>query len=358
MTSTLEQQPRAVLQQQKGSVQGKKSETQPQHMGTPPAGEVPPAWVRELFMKPRVTRLIPLDHSKRLILIPPNAGLSDALQILHDNKILSAPVGEKHGKIHGMVDMIDIVAFIAAKDAEQGNSFGRPEFDIPSAFTSSPFTIKDLVDYSKNDPLVPLSRECPLQTLCKTFALGIHRVPIVGDAGTPFGLVSQSALNQWLVQSENWQILQNTPLATSSLLDLGMLKIPLKIREDRPVLEAVRVLAESKHNSLPIVNEEDELVGSFSCGDLRSLSVNDFNRLREPLSKFLKLSCIWPVTAEPTDSVATCMARLAAERIHQLWVIGTDGKPVGVVTLTDVMRQIARHLPTYLLEDISAPTVE
>ena len=44
------------------------------------------------------------------------------------------------------------------------------------------------------------------------------------------------------------------------------------------------------------------------------------------------------VCAAATDTVAAALARLVARRLHRLYVVDGNRKPVGVVTLTDVLR--------------------
>ncbi len=62
----------------------------------------------------------------------------------------------------------------------------------------------------------------------------------------------------------------------------------------------------------------------------------------------------WPVTVSGEDLFVSCIEKLAAERLHTLWVVdSTTGQPTGVITPTDIFQQIsALCLPVHLLKDL------
>jgi len=43
-----------------------------------------------------------------------------------------------------------------------------------------------------------------------------------------------------------------------------------------------------------------------------------------------------PLSAKPKTTIETVIFKLAATRVHRLWVVDEYGRPTGVISLTDV----------------------
>ena len=89
------------------------------------------------------------------------------------------------------------------------------------------------------------------------------------------------------------------------------------------------------------------MVGNLSCSDLRGTVAHreSLESLLFPVYKFLETRNILAFnlrpdqirSVQPTDTVSIA-ARLALDsRIHRVWIVDKDDKPIGVVTLSDML---------------------
>lgn len=132
---------------------------------------------------------------------------------------------------------------------------------------------------------------------------------------------------------------------------------------------------------MAIVDEQGELVANLSASDIRvrslslfppplslpplspsslSLSINlscslaltsfphqqqgmraeNFTHLLLPVKQFLKTQHSWkaPVTVSLNTRLESVLYKLTWFRLHRLWIVDEDNKPVGVISLTDVLK--------------------
>ena len=50
-----------------------------------------------------------------------------------------------------------------------------------------------------------------------------------------------------------------------------------------------------------------------------------------------------PHCHQPTSTLATAMLQVLVGRVHLVWVLNDEKRPVGVVTLSDILRIFYRH---------------
>ena len=135
------------------------------------------------------------------------------------------------------------------------------------------------------------------------------------------------------------------------------------IRRDRDVHELERLLLEKKVHGVPVIDEDERLVGVVSQSDLvawhylngidgaafydySNLLVRDSNDF-----KTLSLTDIQSATVEqvmspvvhcigPDRPVAEAAGRMIEERIHRLVVVDENRRVLGVVSAIDVLRAV------------------
>lgn len=99
-------------------------------------------------------------------------------------------------------------------------------------------------------------------------------------------------------------------------------------------------------------------MGNLSESDIRGLGADTFMaQLSEPVGQFLSefsMRSLTPVFVTPHDTIMTLFETVVGNRLHHVWVQDADGKPTGVITLTDIMNALlevhvlmsARHATT------------
>ena len=98
--------------------------------------------------------------------------------------------------------------------------------------------------------------------------------------------------------------------------------------------DAVNLIA-SRHFRHFVVVDGDQVVGVVSDRDvLRGLARTD-NWQRKEVREFMSTD---PITVSPATSITAAISKMLAHRINCLPVVGTDGKPCGILTTTDLLK--------------------
>jgi len=99
-------------------------------------------------------------------------------------------------------------------------------------------------------------------------------------------------------------------------------------------------------SALGIVNEHGVLTGNFSASDLKGAVITEakssteaFRNLLLPLKTFVSRTGMAkpPVTCTPSTTICMVLIMLISCKIHRIWIIDEYSKPIGLITLTDLM---------------------
>lgn len=128
----------------------------------------------------------------------------------------------------------------------------------------------------------------------------------------------------------------------------------LCVPAEMPTIAAFALMHNTDVSGIGILDEAGRLVGNISVSDLRAIRTADcFSRLSLPVHHFAGAAGLEPAPLTPggaapqvvtvglADSLATVMGKLVEHSLHRLYVADGAGKPVGVVTITDVLRLFA-----------------
>jgi len=100
-------------------------------------------------------------------------------------------------------------------------------------------------------------------------------------------------------------------------------------------------MRENGASAVAIVDDDGKLVDVLSVSDLRLIG-HDLTKLErvtrtvEEFSSF-KTTKVAPVVVYACDTVAYVTQRLLENKIHRLYVVDGENKPIGVVTLGDFL---------------------
>ncbi len=124
------------------------------------------------------------------------------------------------------------------------------------------------------------------------------------------------------------------------------------IRPEETIADAVELLQSLEVRHLPVVNEDDELVGMLSDRDLRALFVpfdedgetagSVLMQGRMPVSKIMSSNV---VAVDADDSVTEVVDRLLEDKVGALPVVDHDNKLVGIISYVDVLRNWQEERP-------------
>lgn len=105
--------------------------------------------------------------------------------------------------------------------------------------------------------------------------------------------------------------------------------------------DAFRLLGDEYVTALPIVDKESgKLLANMSASDLRGLTVPKLRFLNETVETFLTAQMGGiraPVSVKSSATLAQVIQLVVENNIHRVWLTDDKEKPVGVVTLTDII---------------------
>mmetsp|Transcript_25476 Transcript_25476/g.101528 ORF Transcript_25476/g.101528 Transcript_25476/m.101528 type:complete len:352 (+) Transcript_25476:299-1354(+) len=294
----------------------------------------------------------------------------EASNVLAKYGISSAPVRTEAGAYVGMFDFGDLahllIGGVRARDAKEAAvpeaaAGGFPQLDaLLEAGLSATSPVKLVSDLSKMNPLVEIAAEASvLDAIQLLVERDAHRVcvfdkPSASDGARFVGMLSFSDITKFL----HVHVAEIEALVAPSVEALGLLdKKVVTVHGDRPVVHALELMVNLRVSSVAVVDEHDgALLTAITLTDCKNLvaHANHLRRLRVDCREFASMVRAnaaldkvhygreaFPFYAVHRDApVKTCVAKLVAVRAHRLFVVH-DGKPVGVISLSDIVKALA-----------------
>jgi CBS domain-containing protein len=295
-----------------------------------------------------------LIGSQKLVTLNPDDTVDRALDVLATNNITSAPVSSKGNpkEVLGFVDMLDLLAYLIRVSTTKllakkgvGESYGIQWDDLSmlrdrsSKFYLTP--VKGLIDYSKRNPYYWIQDTKPIRDAVHLFATtGVHRVAVVDAGDNLLGVLTQSQLVRELEKSLH----DNDFCRRRSAADVQMVSLR-QFPYDMEAIDAFITMHDYGVSSLSLVDDNGSIVDVISASDLKGIG-KDFARLLHPAYTFVKESrqvqsrTTGPVTCHPTTSLFDVMHKMNAERVHRIFVATKENKPTGVISLTDLVKEL------------------
>jgi len=112
----------------------------------------------------------------------------------------------------------------------------------------------------------------------------------------------------------------------------GMILDPITLPPDRPIREALHLMARFKISGVPIVDHERRLVGIITNRDLQF--ENDLDR---PIDEVMTSKDL--VTAPVGTTLEQAVKILARHKVEKLPVVSEDGRLKGLITVKDVFKR-------------------
>jgi CBS domain-containing protein len=132
-----------------------------------------------------------------------------------------------------------------------------------------------------------------------------------------------------------------TGRSSGSTVESLMTKDPVVVTEDEPVAAVAELLAGFEISGLPVVDSEDYLVGVISETDLVRLRGSTL-----PWTGWHGL-LVRDVMSRPARTIAAASAldaaarKMTAQHVHRLVVVDGKHVPIGVISESDLVREIA-----------------
>ncbi|KAI0735226.1 CBS-domain-containing protein [Earliella scabrosa] len=308
--------------------------------------------------------------SFRLIVLDSKLEVKKALQCLLLNGVVSAPLwNSEKSRFAGMFTVSDIIHLI--QYYYKCSSYDAAAADLET------FRLESLRGVCKQlgvDP-PPLLREHPSATLLDAAKLLIQtharRVPLLDEDTETGHEVIVSILTQYrllkFISINCGRDIQQLHLPLRKLgIGTYVNAQPLAPDAERPegynpyhpistatldttVFDVVHMFSERGISAVPIVDEDGIVVNLYETVDVITLvRLGAYQSLDLTISEALnQRSPDFPgvVICTASDSLATLMQLIKKRRVHRLVVVEGDGRLLGIITLSDVLR--------YLIGDVS-----
>lgn len=177
---------------------------------------------------------------------------------------------------------------------------------------------------------------------------GMHRVLLKDEKG--YCMLSQSDIIRLICQkAEEEKDVDDSELI--SFLGEPLKKLGISghtvftIEESKAAIEGFRLISKKHVNAIAVVNKEGKLVNTLSASDLRGLNAKNLESTLASCTQFLKDKTKGAqITTNPEEALLHAVSKLAVNKVHRLWVVDAQGKPTGVVTLTDIIHAFATNV--------------
>eukprot|EP01114_Cavostelium_apophysatum_P015584 TRINITY_DN4276_c0_g1_i2.p1 TRINITY_DN4276_c0_g1~~TRINITY_DN4276_c0_g1_i2.p1 ORF type:complete len:335 (+),score=93.33 TRINITY_DN4276_c0_g1_i2:89-1006(+) len=299
-----------------------------------------------LFKKP-IGELVP--KNQQLVIIPSSATVMDALRILKEKNIYSAPVRDQSkGNYYGFLDMLDIVVFLVCLIEEKLGKDPANHKTLAHATSKLDFaTAKNVADLSSANPMVPLRSSDPLSEAFRLFqSTGTHRVPILKDEGVAdlASVLTQIDVISWLATN-----IKDIPNGKKTLKDLNVnLDKVISVETTARTFDALKLLADNKITGVAIVNADGSLLSNLSAKDLKEVQPEELLmwmnrtaleyvqmvRSKQINVSFPAFSCHLHTTLEEI------VMKLNVLRVHRLYITDESNMPIGVLSLGDLFKLV------------------
>eukprot|EP01103_Thecamoeba_quadrilineata_P000271 TRINITY_DN10225_c0_g1_i1.p1 TRINITY_DN10225_c0_g1~~TRINITY_DN10225_c0_g1_i1.p1 ORF type:complete len:331 (-),score=29.76 TRINITY_DN10225_c0_g1_i1:165-1157(-) len=302
-----------------------------------------------------------LSTNKRpIITVRGTDKIGDALKVLHDNQILSAPVVNNHGHCRkgffAMDDVIMHLARVCKQTITNGEAKSHhiktdqiEELVIRRRYFHNETVADVLGRHRCHSKILKIKKNKPISDALHVFAAGVQRLTVLKKKNV-IGVLTQSAILKWLAEDTS----RLGELENEKAENLG---IPwtrlIKINKDEPAIDAVELMHEKCVFSLPLVDDDGNLVGHLSMSDFKSLILKDedFTDLLLPVYVFVKRyremigkdpDTLFTLPAA-TATIKDVVIKLANEGIHQLYLLNDQGEPTDLISMTNVCYKIFHH---------------
>lgn len=264
--------------------------------------------------------------------------------------IVSAPViDKKNNKFIGLLDVVDILAFVVSIFQEHGeNSEGDIFKRVSTSNKYAKQCIGEITDLTRN-PFTSVEVGTSLWEVLLLFVKRkSHRCPVITPEGKMVSIFTQSALVAFISQ----HIKELGDLSTKTVEQLHLGTSPVStMSKTANTIDAFKFMAENHISGLGICDSSKKLIGNISARDLKFVNpMNIFNSMLKSTGAFISeakqqsMEENAPVIACKSDThFDFVVGRMAANHIHRLYVCDKDYKPTAIISLRDVLKCILDH---------------
>jgi CBS domain-containing protein len=289
---------------------------------------------------------------KKLVLVGANQPVERALSRINTHNILSLPVvdvNNPNGAVIGLLDVLDIISALS-ETLESGTA--RPQ-RRDMLFTP----ISDIMSKKSHPPTYIISISTSLHDAVKQFAQNkFSRIMIVDrpleqtimqqekPEELVVGLLTQSDLIRFVAENLMWIKKEKIFQQTLRELGLGQRK-PIIVDQTIQAYQAFLEIHRNGREGVALVDATGKLIANVSASNIKGMTRRNFQLLFRPLTHFLsrdRKRGWWqlPVCTTLDTTLENSVLQFVAAKVHRMYIVDNDGKPIGEISLSDVVQQL------------------
>ncbi|KAL9658166.1 hypothetical protein ABK040_013078 [Willaertia magna] len=294
------------------------------------------------------------NKKKEIISLKNNQSLKEALLILANNNILSAPVYNEENKCIGLLDVLDCATFTKetfyknSETSEWKNYLLQFSFDIEK--------VESVINMSGKNPYIPMVPSDSLFSLLEKFSNGVHRIPIINPTNEEVIFVcSQMTLFTFLFQTLNEPLLPLINLLRNKNIQeiLPNLSKVISVKETQLAIEAIKEISERGISAIGVTSQQtDQLIGCISASDLQGFIDEDYHHLASPVLEFQRKSKEKKnlknipdlVFCKGNQLLDDVINRLLIDKVHRIFIMNDNMEVLGLISLTDIFNILFKLL--------------
>jgi len=260
---------------------------------------------------------------------------------LRQNKILGAVVVDKDDRVRGFVDVYDILTYlilVSSQGKEEASMDQVKEVVKNYPYVADSFRIGNLVNLSGTNQMQTVGEKTPLIEVMRFFAKEVHRVAVETSEGKVVGVFSQSDLIKVFAQRG---------VSLGRLIDMPLQQLGLGVgdvfcvNESDFLFSALQKMRANRLSAAAVIDRRGLLVANFSVSDLKGIDPQSLESLSLTVKEFLFKTYGFPkppVVVKPWETVEHVLLKLTFHGVHRVWVVDDNQKPIGLISMTDLMR--------------------
>jgi len=291
----------------------------------------------------------------KVITVDKTASLQSVLELLSKHDIRSLPVVDTANgdRLLGVVDMVDIVTFVV-RFAEECLTLPATKRNFEwftQQLEQSGQNISHIAGLSHKNPYIPVQLGTPIFDIIQVMVTsGVQRVPVIN---------AQSQLENFVTQSAFVEFFAKNTETFGSLGDCTLSELGFKpkhvhcVKENATAIDSFKLMSTHKITGVPIVDVEGEIITNISSKELRHVLTDPhfFDKLQLPAEKFVtdlksktflhKSETMYPkICCHFSDKFSAVIHKLAATKIHRIYVVDEHSHPIGVISLDDIVSKV------------------
>lgn len=303
------------------------------------------------------------------VILDSNCTVHQAVETLATHGITAAPVYDKANDQY--LRMLDLAAIISVginfvlegKKTKLADAQRSKVEEMLDTITIQIIPKNFPLDLSEQNPFYTLKdSDSLLDALKMLSSIGrntvIHRVVIVDKHNNLHGILSQADIIRYTLEhiKELPSISALLPQTLEQLKLVHANKKVVTLNQSKTLSDALTMMYEKNLSGIGLVDDKDHLSGIISFSTVKHLlAKKQYNDLLKSCKSFYEGNVLHQGDHEekeenklymavyPETTLNTVLQRIRSKHVHHVFVV-EDGKPVGVISLTDILRLFYEHL--------------